>query len=170
MSERLPERVNPFRLAAREARLTGRMPLAAMARLKVEGGEVLVQLAFSERAGGMAFLDVSIQGEAQVQCQLCMEAMRICLDSHSSLRVISAEAAARGAGGEDELLVIEDDSLLIADLIEDEIVLALPLAPMHESPQLCAGKVIREFSREEAEDARRAGNNPFAVLKNLKPN
>lgn len=106
------------------------------------------------------FLLLEVAGELQLKCQRCLGALPFQLDLQGRLLLIPP-------GGEwpDESLE-EDDydaidasaELCLLDLIEDEILLALPLAPTHASCEL-PGRV---------EDRNAAS--PFAVLAQIKKN
>lgn len=78
---------------------------------------------------------ISLQAEAEVtlQCQRCLEpsVQRLVVDRRFWLAASEAEAARLDADSEDEHLVLEP-RLDLPRLIEDELILALPLVPRHE--------------------------------------
>lgn len=138
------------------------LPIAGLTRLQdwlVDTGGVIsyrVEGAYGE--AGEPQLRVSIDGVLQLRCQRCLEAMSFPLELFSVLELVDSEADL----SQEE---IEDDSkdylpaqkeLDVVALIEDEIILALPVVPRHES---CSPPVPESG----------AGNvSPFAALASLK--
>ncbi len=175
MSERLPERVNPFLLAERGRVLEGVLPLNRLPRLaEVLAADVAeqarVRLAFMRGRSGIAVLDGEVSAELALTCQRCLEPMAYPVESRINLALVESDAeAARLQEGYDTLLV-EDETLSIPELIEDELLLALPLVPMHDATQACSPRALHEFEPKDAEQAAEGKENPFAILKNLKPN
>ena len=114
---------------------------------------------------GNRLLDVSVTGSCQLRCQRCLGAMehavridtRLLLRDQASLDALDGDVA----GGEEE----EPDSILasahldVLDLLEEEILLSLPIAPRHEFG-VCQATEVGNGHEEE--------KHPFAVLSALK--
>lgn len=99
-------------------------------------------------------------------CQRCMGAVATPLEMDQWYRFVASEdiAMAEDDQAEEDLLVMEPQFDLLA-LLEDELLMALPLVPMHEqcpvAPRLSVGEdAIPEVAAEKP--------NPFAVLAQLK--
>jgi uncharacterized protein len=112
---------------------------------------------------GKSRLGLYVNGSLQLSCQRCLESFSFDLNIASSFIVVPDESAIPvieendpDMGNDDDYLVA-DARLQVIDLIEDEILLALPLAPKHDS-ELCAGTELNELKKP----------NPFAVLKEWK--
>jgi len=117
--------------------LTGEVPLSSLERLH----DVLIDtrgaLRYALRGDrderNRPQLHVAIDGELQLQCQRCLEALDYPVTVRTTLLLIS-----RGEQS-DELLddpegpdaIEASDELDVAQLIEDEVVLSLPLSPRH---------------------------------------
>jgi uncharacterized protein len=85
------------------------------------------------------------------------------LDTEFRLGLVrSQEAAERLARGYEPLLVTAEPAR-VADIVSDEVLLALPFAPVHEAPDVCHG-LYEDY--QPSTDAQR--ENPFAVLAGLK--
>ena len=120
-------------------------------------------------AGGPAetWLALSAQAVVRLQCQRCLAAVDVPLEVDRRFRFVSDETAAERLDEEieDEVLVL-GRSLDLHELVEDELLLAMPLVPRHdvcpESPRLSFG------DEQSADDAAPARENPFAVLAALK--
>jgi uncharacterized protein len=65
-------------------------------------------------------------------------------------------------------ILMADKPLSLSGLVEDELLLALPMVPMH-APDQCTAKVrAANVVRAAPERAERGRKNPFAVLDQLK--
>ena len=62
-------------------------------------------------------------------------------------------------------MLSETNPLILNDVIEDELLLALPQIPMHAEAQCPASKWLKQ---QHAETADETEENPFSVLANLK--
>ncbi|NLX16947.1 MAG: DUF177 domain-containing protein [Ramlibacter sp.] len=112
------------------------------------------------------WLELEAEAELPMQCQRCLEPMRQRLEVSRRFRFVQDEATAEMLDDEleDDVLVISRDFDLQA-LIEDELLMELPVAPRHEvCPQAPRMQVqTADFREEEAEKP-----NPFAALEALK--
>jgi uncharacterized protein len=116
---------------------------------------------------GTHFLDVSVAGQCRLRCQRCLNGLdyplrldtRLLLRDQASLDALDDNVA----GGEEEEFdsILADTHLNVLDLLEEEILLSLPIAPKHE---LGACQVT------DSGNAHREEKNPFAVLAKLKRN
>ena len=116
---------------------------------------------------GNYLLDASITGNCRLRCQRCLGAMehavridtRLLLRDQASLDALDDNVA----GGEEEEFdsILADAHLDVLDLLEEEILLSLPIAPKHE---LGACQAAGGENKHEEE------KNPFAALAKLKRN
>ncbi|GAB2570441.1 DUF177 domain-containing protein [Dyella jejuensis] len=150
----------------------GSLPIAAMPRLcgvlAESAGLAQYELDFGRDEYGTAYVDVRVQAPLWLVCQRTLEpfVMPVTVDSRLGLIRSEREESALPAGCE-PLLVAEDDKLGLIDVIEDELLLALPLVPVNPDSEL-----PEEVTRPPAEDvpAQVRSDNPFAVLRELKKN
>ncbi len=160
MSQQLA--IDGFAFAREGGVQEGTLPVSALLRLHdlltEVSGEVRYSLQGSKGERGQAQLRVQVKGELPLACQRCLAAVPFALSIDSLLELVPEGAELT----QDEL---EDDSrdflpvagaLDVAVLIEDEILLALPVVPRHEKCGLPG----------EAEAGDRI--NPFASLSSLK--
>lgn len=149
----------------------GELPIAAMPRLcealAGEEGQVGYALDFGRDQFGTAYLDVRVQASPLLVCQRTLEpfALPLALQSRLGLIRTEREEAALPPGCE-PLLVGEDGRLSPAEVIEDELLLALPLVPVNPDSRL-PDEVTSGPAAEEASGGERT-DNPFAVLRELK--
>lgn len=114
------------------------------------------------------WLHLEVNAAASLQCQRCLGSVRVPLSVDRWFRFVSDEATAEAEDDESEedLLVLEP-AMSLFDLMEDELLMELPLVPMHE---VCpAGAVVGPSDPIlQDEPAGRGRPNPFAVLEKLK--
>ena len=92
----------------------------------------------------------------------CLQPMRVELKRESSLAVVKDKSALEGLPASYEpLLLAEQEHVSLLDLLEDELILAIPLAPLHE-PAKCSASEDMERIRAEGKPS------PFAELAKLK--
>jgi len=149
--------------------LEGRWPLASFDRLNdgaTPEGDVTWSVRGQRRpvAGGEPELWLHLAARARVlaECQRCLQPVALDLDIARSLRFVADETTAEAldAESEDDVLALPR-SLDLHALVEDELLLALPLVPMHER---CPKRLAMSAGEVAAEPARR----PFAALAGLK--
>jgi len=101
-------------------------------------------------------------------CQRCMSPVPIAVEVDQHYRFVATEdvAMAEDDQSEEDLLVMVPQFDLL-EVLEDELLMALPLVPLHETcpvpPRLSVGE--DDMADDGAEKP-----NPFAVLAQLKPN
>jgi uncharacterized protein len=148
---------------AREARrLDGVLELAAMPRLQDNlfepAGSVRYELAGATDRHGNPMIEVSVQATVPLVCQRCLERLDYRLNRKSRLVLVQEEGQLPDVAQEepDSEAIPAAEVANVADLIEQEVLLGLPLAPVHEQPCIAAAP-----AEEKAES-------PFAVLRTLK--
>jgi uncharacterized protein len=167
-----PRRVDIAAACADGLSLSGQWSLGALARL-AEGGNASTADApvdwaahFESRpvAGGRPELWLGLQATAQVrrECQRCLQPVALALTVDRRLRFVDDEAtaAALDADSEDDVLV-SSRQFDLQTLVEDELLLAMPLVPMHDA---CLPPLVRPAADEAVEPQA----HPFAALAALK--
>ena len=140
------------------------VPIAEMPRLLGELDSSQGILSYTVHGGldswGTPLLDVRVSGDCRLRCQRCLNAMNypVCIEARLMLR---DQAGLDALGDDDEAFdsILAEAHLDVLNLLEEEILLSLPIAPRHEPGDcLVAG----------GESASRDAKNPFAVLTKLK--
>jgi uncharacterized protein len=166
--------VEPF---AREAgELEGQWPLRQLRRLaetthaeaRPSESDVVTWQARGELrpvrgAPPQPWLHLSAQTSLNLECQRCLQPMAVALDVSRSFCFVHGETAAAelDAESEDDVLALTR-ALDMRELLEDELLLSLPLVPRHDS---CAPPMPLDNGGPEAAEER---PNPFAALAALK--
>lgn len=156
------------------ATLDGQWPLAELPRLAASANEPGPDHPVTWRVAGRlvkarvgtpeVWLDLQARVTLPLQCQRCLESVETALEVQSALRFVAGEeqAAELDADSEDDVLALSR-ALDLRELIEDELILALPLVPTHER---CPEPLV---APPEDPAFERAGKpQPFAVLAALK--
>lgn len=173
-----PRKLDVARAAADGAVLTGRCPLSALERLA--DGTVLADdesaVAWTARferrpvRGGEPEVWLALHAQARVwrECQRCLQPVALDLAVDRSLRFVADEAtaAALDAESEEDVLAMGRRFDLV-ELVEDELLLALPLVPMHDTCPVPLGLPEAPSAADE-DAASEAPARPFAALAALK--
>lgn len=112
--------------------------------------------------------DVSLSADLQVICQRCLQPMHLPVVSHSRVLLLESETEAGEVPPEMETALAPEGRLRLADLVEEELLLALPAAPRHPEGQCPDGK-RDEMQEEFAEPTQRPFASLGAMLKSALP-
>jgi uncharacterized protein len=170
----VPRRIDVAALASRGEVLQGRTPLKEMPRLCDAGDdrdgvvEWSVRGSRLSRPGGEAVIGLELDAATVVQraCQRCLEPLRVALHVNRCLHFVRGEdeAARLDAEGDEDFLALQP-ALDLVELIEDELLLALPIVPRHDH---CIELGDLGAAGELSDDAGSAAPHPFAALAGLK--
>ena len=169
--DKLPVSFDPVRFAKWGRHLEGEISLSKMSRMVEQTtelrGDVWVSLDCSIGEDRVRALRGHIKAIVPMQCQRCMDEVEIVVDSQFTLGVVDSEAFAEKLPEEYEPLMIEpDEKIFLNDLVEDELILALPIVAMHSDEDCKVANTTKEdMNLVQAESQK---ENPFAVLKDLK--
>ena len=164
-SKQLPKTIKLFKFARKEASLHGDYKIATMPRIseiaRNTEDRVKVDLSFYLENDKTPCIKGIIDTKIILDCQRCLEAFPVELKIIFNLAFVRYEDQAEELDSGFEVYVIgEEEDLDSIDLITDEILLTIPMAPSHDFD--CNLKIDKE---EIVEEIRK---NPFDVLKNIK--
>jgi uncharacterized protein len=136
--------------------------------LSATGGEATGKVRFSRQLG-QAVADLEVAAAPEVVCQRCMLPMRWPVKVNSRIALVSDYDAADRVPDGLEVFLVEADSVSVRDLVDEEVLLALPHVARHQEDSECAGRQMQlPGQAEEAEDASPADvQKPFAQLGEL---
>ena len=142
-------------LVGTEAAIDFSIPLAELPRVSHEltskDGEAKGNVRFS-RQQGLAVADVSVSAQPEVVCQRCMQAMRWPVDVKSRIALVSDYDAADRVPEGLEIFLVEGDAVSVRDLVDEEVMLALPHVPRHEEGSDCADSKMQLPGQEGEAD------------------
>ena len=160
--------LDPFELARKGQQFEGLILSRDMSRVVDLIGvdaTLRARLDFGIDENGLRFVTGSVAGAVALECQRCLKSFDYELDIQFKLGLVRSETQIAALPDEYEPLLVEDETLLLRDIVEDEIILALPTAPSHsEGP--CAEK-LAEKTDETAEQQDEDTQRPFANLAEL---
>jgi len=164
MSPARVELVNALELAGREAELARDYELATLPRL-IEAGALpgtvanaQLRFALFERHPTIA---ARVAGVAVLTCQRCLQPCECTIDEQALLMVV-ANGNDEVAGGY-EPCIGDAEHLSVVAVVEEQVLLALPLAPVHANSDDCRAAATCEAPGDGREDRQR----PFANLRDL---
>jgi uncharacterized protein len=161
-----PAVIDSLEFARSEQTSAGELPVARFERLNDVLTETKGTLGYTLRGGKdereRPFLELRIDGELRLQCQRCLEPFGYPVAVRSTLLLIPrGEQADELFDDPDAPDAIEASAELdVAELIEDELLLSLPVSPRHPEGA-CTGRTRGD---EQSADA----PSPFAQLATLR--
>lgn len=168
-----PRRLDVAAVAADATRLEGQWPLAGFERLHdgpARDGDVQWSVRGEQRAvaGAQAeiWLHLTLRARLWRDCQRCLQPVAIDLDLARALRFVADEATAEAldAESEDDVLALPRH-LDLHELAEDELLLALPLVPMHAR---CPQSLPTSTGFDASDTPTEPAAHPFAALAGLR--
>ncbi len=128
------------KLAESRAAFELEMPVSELPGLPLDllagDGRVQVQLRFG-REQGFAIADVQLRARLQVICQRCMGPMPLEIDTSASVVVVESEHDAEQAPAGWETFLAPEGRLSLAALTAEELLLAVPIVPLHGVDAAC---------------------------------
>ena len=175
MSSRLPDFVDPWRLSDLGKRFTGELELRRMPRLvnvlSNSGGSAAFDLVFGRDGKRRPRIKGRVRAVLALQCQRCLEPLDYPAEASFDLAVIEVDEEAVSLPDEVDPVIATEGRIGLRELLEDELLLAIPQIPRHEAA-VCKVDVSAMQSTPIASESRQketAEANPFAVLSELKP-
>jgi uncharacterized protein len=167
MSSAPADLVNAVELAGRSATLERRLSLRQMPRLvdagALEGTRASAELTFGE-SEGRTTVEVQVSGELVLTCQRCLRPCTCAVYESASLVVMTSDADEVPGGFEP--LLGDAERLSVTELIEEQLLLGLPLVPKHATTALC-GAAPAAIAISATEAAADETQRPFANLRQL---
>ena len=141
-------------LGDREARLTGEIELAQLTRLRellhADRGSVRASLLFGQRGSDCVTVELDYEVVLELECQRCLEPLVQEMSEHVSIALLGTDTPESCAPEGYEPVVVSGDRLQPATLIEDELIISLPLVPKHARKDEC-GNLARSLESSAPE-------------------
>ena len=153
------------RLADSAADVEFAVPLAELAGLRSlragVGGSVRGRAHFA-REQGMPVADLDFSGTVSLACQRCLRPMERSFERESRIALIASEDEAARVPPEWEPVLAAGGRISIGELLTEELLLLLPIVPLHEEHECVSEPAAAERVASDAETHR-----PFANLADL---
>lgn len=165
----LPERIAHDQLLAAGGRLTGTVPLGSLARLasllpqiQAEGRFVKADLKLEQDQQGWTRLQGRLEAGLDLICERCQANMPWPLEVPVDVYLVRSESE-RERLADDADFIVTGESIALHELVEDELILALPLVAKHPQGTECGNRALQGPVAESG-----VRDNPFAILEKLK--
>jgi uncharacterized protein len=170
MRDKLRKRYQVQKEVTQSGRFEGEIELSELKRLAEllhcedtdqQGRKIALSFEFTRNEFDIPVLAGHLQTSIQLECQRCLQPLELPMELDFSLLIDASDEMVRHSS--QDTLYSEDGYIDIAEVVEDELILAIPLVAMHENT---ACNSNWQASASAAETAK--SENPFAVLKQLK--
>ncbi len=144
--------------------LSGQLAISSMSRLATTlhtiQGMVNVELEFGRDEGRTRYLRGRISAELTLVCQRCLQPMTLAVQVEPCLGLVTSADQIDSLPDNYEPLLVESHAMSLAAIVEDELLLGLPVAPKHTDVNCTKqpGHTGPDVERK----------NPFAVLNQFK--
>lgn len=170
--EPLPEYLMPHRLARQGASFAGELPVSMFKRFSAElaeaGGNVNVSLELFRDEEYRTCIAGDLSITVRMTCQRCLEQVEVPVDCQLSLAVVGDDEAAANLPRAYDPLVLDDERISLVDLIEDDLLLGLPVTPRH-ADDACQTPPVPETGEPDVQaDATDDTDKPFSQLRVLR--
>lgn len=165
MQKKLPDSVDFLKQVERNAFFEGAWPVSGFERLAEavcnNQGEVTARLRFSTRAGTPC-LDGYVGAELELRCERCLEPVKQHIESDFRFGLITSEEEADLLPKEFDPLMVSDAEQSLLELVEDELLLSLPIVARHDEE---CSEVLQKHKDDD--EVQHDTYRPFAALKDL---
>ena len=155
LNDPIPPHVDPRKLADRGTSLQGELLLADLERLcdplSDTVGTVQAKFVFERDERKSVVIHSFIDTEVKMVCQRCLELVTLPIHSECSYAVVKEGANTQSLPKGYDVLELGEDPLDLHALIEEELLLALPIVPAHH-PEECQQPAGLDDESEPSED------------------
>lgn len=169
----IPSYVDTRKVFLQDGKLIGSIDFVRMKRfeecLLENEGNVQVELEFSTNKSKQRVIIGKLLASAPVACQRCLEAVQIDLEDSFTLALVRQESDIAKLEGSLDPWICEDHKLDVAALIEEQLLLCLPIVSSHDDKNCLTNLGYNEQNVAALTGAAAdSSKNPFAILKTLK--
>jgi len=191
MSVCLPDLIDPRKAAAQESVFEGTLSLSRLPRLSAlllrdESGKTQdagdpkqecarFRLVFGRDQDGRSVVEGKVAAALPLRCQRCNEEYQLHVDAPIRLALVAGIDEANALPEHYDPLLLDDRLMRPSELIEDELILAVPPVPRHPDSQCAPPSVPCASAGDDAGHGAAPEKavpdekaNPFAVLANFK--
>ena len=164
LSKGLPDQLKLFNFAKKEISLTGLYQISDFPRISEiasnKKDNIRADLSFYLKNSKTPCVDGIIELDIVLPCQRCLDDLSLALKVNFNLAFVRHDQQSEELNSHHEIYVIEEEELATHDLISDEILLSIPMVPMHDYD------CTKESNEQEIVEGK--SENPFAILKKIK--
>ncbi len=139
MIRELPAQIEPKTLAEQDANFSGKIAISKFARLRDlltnTDGDVSVALQVKRDEDGIIFIRGKVETQLQLACQRCGEPVSCDINVELKIRPVITDKQAASVQKSHDLWVTNREPILVQELVEEELLLSLPMIAKHEIEQ-----------------------------------
>ena len=170
LTEPLPSTLDVRKAAARGVSVSGALKPGDIPRFQAllasDMGEIDAELTFTRDEEKQAIVTLSYRAEVSVICQRCLQPMSLELAGESSLGIVWTDEQAKHLPRHLEPLIAPEEGCNLWELVEDELILALPPFSYHDTEN--CKQMLSDYTGPAPEEEGEQKPNPFDVLAQLK--
>ncbi len=143
MASLMQDPLDVGQLAAQRTQLEREFPIDGFERVRSSLARPEGQAAAHFRfhvAGNYPALEGAVRAKAWLVCQRCLQEFEATVESPVRVAFVGRDAEAGRVPDEYDAVTAPGGRLELLEFVEDELLLALPLVPMHPTPQDCTGR------------------------------
>ena len=169
----IPAYVDTRKIFLQQGEISGQLSLERLPRfiecLADGNGSVTIDLNFGLDDARQRLISGRLQAEVNVICQRCLKPLAIQLADDINLALVKDEEAAKQLEAGLDPWICQDHKLNLAELVEEQLILSMPLVSYHDSGECIDRKNYVCGESKDFEEAKSASaENPFSVLISLK--
>ena len=166
MLNRLPLTIDPIKAAQKRLDYVGYYPIQAITRVDCPKSDITCSLSFDFDEQRLCVITIDAKMTLELICQRCFKPFITEVHVMNKFSPVKSDAQAETLPEHYEpVLVNEFGEVDILALIEDEIILSLPIVPVHDSKHCEVSEADMVFGEIPLENEK---PNPFAILVSLK--
>ena len=154
----------PLLLAEQLGRLDGQLELRSMQRLGEiiceDSGTIDYHLQLGRDEFGFSYINGTFETTLQLVCQRCLHPFPLRLSNEINIGLAVSDEQLEELPGHYEPMLLTADEVSLLTLIEEEVLLSVPMVPVHQNAACQAAHLLAGYAPKK--------ENPFAVLKKLK--
>ncbi|MCG9758608.1 MULTISPECIES: 23S rRNA accumulation protein YceD [Pseudoalteromonas] len=167
---KIPITIDPCRAAQRRASYDGVVMLEELSRLQQvvrdQNSEIAVDIHFNIDEQGLVVVQGKVRAHLTVVCQRCNDELGLDLEQDFAYSPVGLGAESDDLPERYDVLELDDEGEVnLRQIVEDELLLAIPIVPTHDEALCSYSDKPKSFGEIEAEDSK---PNPFEILKQLK--
>ncbi|MDF7666601.1 23S rRNA accumulation protein YceD [Orbaceae bacterium ESL0727] len=166
MQNRLPLTLDPIKTAQRKLDYVGYYPAQSATRVERLKSDIECSLSFYFDEQKLCVISVDAEVTLEQICQRCFKPFITHIKVKNKFSPVKNDAQAEALPDYYEPVFINElGEVDILALVEDEIILSLPIAPVHDSKHCEVSEADLVFGEIPVENEK---PNPFAILASLK--
>lgn len=171
----LPVYIDARKVFGQPASIRGTIGLQKLERVAAcaadASGEATVSLTFRVDDAGRRRIQGRVTARLDLPCQRCLEPVAVDIDEPVDLVLVADEEAARLLDKDFDPWISPDHRIVLADLLDEQLLLGMPLVSLHTSGSCSLGEQYaaqKEVDADEVKSTSEQSSSPFAALADLK--